>query len=655
MDENRKIKVGMLQINNSFSNQSYFPYSVGFLQAYAQRYLEHPDNFEFLPPIYSRIPIKVAVEKLFGADILFFSAYVWNMRLSLKIAEEIKKLRPEVVIVFGGPHVPNNIKPFLKANTFVNIACHGEGEIPVLNILENYFTKDWSRVASISYLDEKGGLVQNNMCQRIYDLNTIPSPYLEGVFDPLIKATPDVEWLVMLETNRGCPFSCTFCDWGSTTHRKVYSYDIDRVFKEIDWISRQKFEFVFCCDANFGMLSRDIDIVHYVAENKKKYGYPIAFSVQNTKNLTDRSYNVQKVLAQTGLSKGVNLAMQSLNKPTLKSIKRDNISINSFQELQRRYTIDGVETYTDLILGLPDETYETFVDGISTIIENGQHNRIQFNNLCILPNTDMGDECYQKKYGIVTQKTRIINNHGKLDYTEEVYEIQQLVIGTSAMHKDDWVTARTFGWMTGLLHFDKLMQIPLIVLHKTLFVRFKELIGIFMDKDVTSPILSGIRSFFIEKAIDIQNGGTEYCESKEWLNIWWPADELTLIKLCIGNKLDVFYEEAVQAIKLFLKKNKMDIQDDILHKSILLNRSLLKMPFNDSDLDLVVSHNIWEIYQGAIKGTSVHLEKGNFKYRIDRTSSKWSSWDDWCREVVWYGHRRGAYFYNCKPLDSLKR
>ena len=122
------IKIGLVQINNSFSGQNYFPYSIGLLQAYAQKNLKHLKRFEFLLPIYSRIKIEEAVEHLKGADIILFSAYVWNVRLSLKIAETVKLQKPEVLIVFGGPHVPDNGEEFLRQNTFIDIACHKEGE-----------------------------------------------------------------------------------------------------------------------------------------------------------------------------------------------------------------------------------------------------------------------------------------------------------------------------------------------------------------------------------------------------------------------------------------------------------------------------------------------------------------------------------------------
>ena len=81
-----------------------------------------------------------------------------------------------------------------------------------------------------------------------------------------------------------------------------------------------KIEFIFCCDANFGIFPRDYEIAKYVAENKEKYEYPKAFSVQNTKNARDRAYKVQKFLSDYGLNKGVTLSLQSVDKTTLKYV-----------------------------------------------------------------------------------------------------------------------------------------------------------------------------------------------------------------------------------------------------------------------------------------------------------------------------------------------
>ena len=132
---------------------------------------------------------------------------------------------------------------------------------------------------------------------------------------------------------------------------------LDRVYAELDWFSKNKVEFIFCCDANFGMLPRDYDIALKAAENKKKYGYPHVLSVQNTKNARKELTKFRNFLADSGLSKGVTLAMQSVDPHTLKSIKRDNISTEDYEELQKRFTNDGIATYTEFILALPGDTH----------------------------------------------------------------------------------------------------------------------------------------------------------------------------------------------------------------------------------------------------------------------------------------------------------
>src|SRR5437868_10055725 len=276
-------------------------------------------------------------------------------------------------------------------------------------------------------------------------------------------------------------------------------------------------------------------------------GYPHSLSVQNTKNATERAYETQKLLSDAGLNKGVALSMQSVDKPTLEAIKRDNISLNTYMELQRRFTRDKVETYSDLILGLPGETYESFVKGVDQLIENGQHNRIQFNNLSILPNAEMGDPQYQKKYGMVTIESRVVNIHGSLaDYhTEEVYETQVLVIATASTPKEDWVRTRAFSWTAAFLHFDKVFQIPLVVLHEVCGLGYRELFELFCGERVNQyPVLAEVRDFFIAKARDIQNGGAEYCPSEKWLGIWWPADAALKNGAAAGGKLEGVYREA---------------------------------------------------------------------------------------------------------------
>lgn len=638
-------KVGLVQINNSFVDACYFPYSVGVLQAYFQKYSKIADNFDFLDIIYNRMPIVQIVERLREAKIVGLSIYVWNYNISLAIARKLKELDPDMLIIVGGPHVPDNADFFLRQHPYIDIACHGEGEVAFLKILEHYSMKNWKEIPSISYL-EQDVFIHNPLAERIRDLSIIPSPYIEGVFDRLIKKNLTHQWLGLWETNRGCPFSCAYCDWGSATHHRLSEFDIARIKNEVEWFAENKIEFIFCCDSNYGIMKRDIDITRFVCDIKKIFGYPNALSVQNTKNATERSYLIQKMLSESGLSKGVNLALQTVDKTTLKMIGRHNISLSSFNELQKRFNQDRIETFTDIILALPGETYDSFTNGVSEIIKNGQHHRIQFINLSVLPNAEMGKPSYQKEHGLEIVETKIVNIHGVETGAEDgIYETQELVIGTNTMDREDWVKARVFSWMTSFLYFDKLLQIPFILLHEICELSYRECIELFLGELVDNyPIISKINAFFINEARNIQQGGAEYCKSSEWLNIYWPHDEYILIKLCIENEIETFYKESENLIITGLTNKGITIPP-FLCEALLLNKNLLKRPFQDKDVVLNMSYNIWNFYQSVLTDRKCEIKKDAYVYYVDRTNEAWHTWGDWCREVIWYGNKRGVYLY----------
>ncbi len=461
------VRIGLVQINNSFSGQNYLPYSIACLQSYAERRLP-PGKFDFLPMIYKRIPVSEIVERLEGADVIGFSAYVWNARISLEAARRIKQLHPNRLVIFGGPHVPDHAESFLRSNPFIDLVVHNEGEKTFVELLSRLPERDWGGIRGISYIDAAGNFVRAAPVERMRDLEELPSPFLNGIFDDLIASNPDEQWIGLWETNRGCPFQCTFCDWGSATAGKVTKFEFDRLHRELDWFAAREVKYIFVCDANFGIQKRDVEIAEAVAAIRERTGFPHGFSVQNTKNATERAYQTQKILADAKLNKGVALSMQSLDPTTLKNIKRDNISLETYFELARRFTADKVETYSDIILGLPGETYDTFRNGVDKLIRLGQHNRVQFNNLTILPNAEMGNPDYLEKFGMVTVQSEIINIHGtREEMPDDVPEVQDLVIATCSLSPEDWRKTRVFGWMAAFLHFDKLLQLPMMVACET--------------------------------------------------------------------------------------------------------------------------------------------------------------------------------------------
>jgi hypothetical protein len=104
--------------------------------------------------------------------------------------------------------------------------------------------------------------------------------------------------------------------------------------------------------------------------------------------------------------------------------------------------------------------------------------------LSILPNAEMGNLEYQQKHGMITIESDAINIHGNLiDKDNEILEKQELVIGTDSMPKQDWVKTRAFCWMAGLLHFDKILQIPIIILHELTGISYNNIIELFLQND----------------------------------------------------------------------------------------------------------------------------------------------------------------------------
>ena len=648
-----KITVGLSQINNSFSGANYLPYSVGLLQAYVEKHLPCKERFKFLQPVFKRTSVEDVVNQLLSAEVAGFSLYVWNEQISLEIIRQLKKQNPKVYIICGGPQVPDRAESFLRKNPEIDIAVHGEGERTFFELLKIFPSRKINQIPGTSKITESGAFCSNPKADRTKDLSTFPSPYLSGVFDNLISI-PDEEWLVLWETNRGCPFQCTFCDWGSAIADRVFRFDMERINKELDWFSKNKIEFIFNCDANFGILPRDVDIAQRAAKNKKQFGYPKVLSTQNTKNATERNYLTQKILSDNGLNKGVALSMQSLFVPALANIKRQNISLQTYEELQRRFNLDNVTTYSDFILGLPGETYESFADGVATLIKNGQHNRIQFNNLSVLPNAEMGDPEYQSHYGMELTDSKILNIHGSLDYSKNnIDEIQQLVIATNSMPRNMWRKTRAFSWMTALLHFDKLLQIPLVLLAESTGISYRQIIESFCEVNNNDfPLIAEIRDHFCSRAEIIQNGGPEYYYSKEWLGIWWPDDEYQLIRLSAEGKLGIFYEESRKLLETLLKKTQNYDSIPLVAESVKINHALLKQPYLYDDLETESEYNILGMYNQVLKDQPSSFKRIKSKYRIARSTQTWKDWQTWCREVVWYGNKKGDYLYGSASLEK---
>jgi len=641
------MRIGLVQINMSGRRPTrpdgseppsfgLLPYSVGLLKSYAM--VHAAEEHEWLLPIYRRLAVDEAADALAGVDVVGFSLYVWNVRLSLAIAEELKRRQPGALIVCGGPQVPDRAvaaEAFLREHPYVDVICHGEGEAVFAGLLDRAGSRDFSDLPGVSFLTSGGGFETHPKALRIRDLEEIPSPYVTGMFDDLFAARPDDHWVMIWETNRGCPFSCAFCDWGSATNSKVFRFDIERLASEIAWMSERRVGFVFCADANFGALKRDLELTEAVIASYQRTGFPFSLSVQSTKNATERAYRIQKLLNSSLNAYGVTLALQSVNDSTLEHINRANISSEMYRELQRRFAAEGVYTYTDLILGLPGESYDEFAAGVSEVIAGGQHNHIQFHNCSVLPNAEMGDPDYQARYGMTLAPQVIRNLHDTIEKANwEVEEYIDLVVSTDAMPPEQWRRAKVFAWMVDFAYYDRVLQIPLLVLHGRHGWPVHELIEALIDADpAKAPVIAGLVAALREKAESIQQGGAEYFPIPEARRLLWSGDLRCAISLVLEDRVEDFYREAGELLGAMLADRGHPEDRTLLDETISLNHAALTLPGEREGQLMVLSHNVWEYFKSLIVDSPVELEEGLFFHRTIR-SRRWDTIDAWVEHLA---------------------
>jgi hypothetical protein len=264
-----------------------------------------------------------------------------------------------------------------------------EGEITFKRILEDFDT-DFSHIPGL-LINTSTGLVNTGDCARIDDLDQIPSPYLTGIFDQIIEDNPDVIWNATLETNRGCPYQCTFCDWGSLTYNKVKKFELTRVFHEMDWIGANC-GFVTITDANFGMfVERDNMIVDKLIEVQKRWGRLASFSMTWAKNQKNEVVDIVKKLINESpnFGQGLTVSVQSMDHDVLENIKRRNLDQHKIDEIFALCDRNNIPVYTELILGLPGETVQTWKDAFWKIFRAGNHTGINILQAQLLENAEM--------------------------------------------------------------------------------------------------------------------------------------------------------------------------------------------------------------------------------------------------------------------------
>ncbi len=289
-------------------------------------------------------------------DIVGFSVYCWNLRRSLYLAENIKKFS-RCQIVVGGPEVTadNN----LVSSEAVDFLVFGEGE----TVFRRLMTQP-------AYWKKKSA-----SCSAGPVFKSTPSPYLAGLLEP------EIENLVLLETQRGCPFHCGYCYYNKSRDRLAFK-DESLLLDAVGWAAERRIPELYLLDPTINArpglktLLRKIQVINHDG------ALSLISEIRADRldaHLADRFAAAGFTWFEVGLQSTNPDALRLMNRPT--DLKRFLAGVSLLKE---RHITPGI----DLIAGLPGDDLDSFRRSVDFVADSGLHEDVQVFPLAVLPGTD---------------------------------------------------------------------------------------------------------------------------------------------------------------------------------------------------------------------------------------------------------------------------
>jgi len=352
-------------------------------------------------------------------DIIGLSNYCWNFELNKIILQFVKEHNVSTVTVMGGPNITpaaSKMTELLKC-TDCDYYVIGAGEHPFKSLvkaaldprIDNLKLHESKELHSIWYLDPiTKQAVFKPAIHMITNLDEIPSPFQNDMAKEFL-----IQGLIpMIETQRGCPFRCTFCSWDNTA-KHIHKYSIERIKADIDYCRRHSTdERLMINDPNFGLFGdRDLEIAKIIRNSKDYYGWPEKVIINWGQAKSDITFQAAEILK--GMAT-LRQSSQSLNPRVLRNINRKNISDEEWKKFASFCKRNGVESFGELIIPLPGETLETYLSALRYFFNLGL-DCINTNTLMLLKGAEIDKPQERERYKMQTGYRLMENCYGIYD------------------------------------------------------------------------------------------------------------------------------------------------------------------------------------------------------------------------------------------------
>jgi radical SAM superfamily enzyme YgiQ (UPF0313 family) len=352
------------------------PLAAGYLKLLARkRGFEKSYHIELLPvPLVNTGGDQGLVEAILAREpwMVGFTCYVWNIDRTLWIAEQLKRRRPDLWIVVGGPEITED-NAWVLEQAALDYAVVGEGEqtfAELLSALEGN-ARPPQPIPGLRVLpDGPPPLPRTPLAQ----LDEISSPYLDGILDAADERT------LFLETVRGCAFRCRFCYYPKS-YDSVYAVSAEKVLANLRHAAERGAEEVVILDPTLNQRRDFLDFLRLLARGNPNRQFTY-FAELRAEGIDAESANL---LRAANFSE-VEVGLQSVDRRTQQLMDRP-VNLRAVQRGVQAMLDTGIRVKVDLIIGLPGDTVDSVRRGLDFINRLPAGCGAQVFQLSILPGT----------------------------------------------------------------------------------------------------------------------------------------------------------------------------------------------------------------------------------------------------------------------------